>query len=68
MNYWRDIMTSRKGDWSMTKLISAVASLAMTYNFVKSGSVNFEGYGIGVGAMIGALAAKHWTEDRPDGH
>lgn len=61
----KDLGTARNGqDWSLTKLFATLGSLAMVINFVRAESVDFQGLGIGLGAMIAAMAAKYAVEER----
>lgn len=65
MNYFQNIFSSRGNKaWSMTKLIAAIGALAMVVNFLRAVSVDFSGLGIGLGAMIAALAAKYAVEEK----
>lgn len=63
MNYLKNIFTGRDNTtFSAVKLIAITAALAMVCNFLRTLSVDFQGFGIGIGAMIAALAAKYVTE------
>ncbi len=63
MRYWHNIFTGRDNStFSLTKLIATLAALAMVCNFIRAVSVDFQGFGIGIAAMIAALAAKYATE------
>ena len=56
--------TSRNGiDFSLTKLIGSFAGLALVVQFVRTGSVDFQGFAIGVSALIAALAVKYAVDD-----
>jgi len=56
-------MTARDNEtYSYTKLASAVGVAALVYNFVTSGSTDFQGFGTALGLIIAAHAAKHYTE------
>jgi len=66
MRYIHNILTGRDNStFSLTKLIATLAALAMIYNFIRAVSVDFQGFGIGIAAMIAALAAKYATEESP---
>lgn len=48
--------------FSLAKLLAVIAGLSASYNFVHSGSVDFQGFGIGTASIIGALAVKYAVE------
>lgn len=55
--------TARDGiSYSLTKLFGAVSIAGMTWNFVALQSKDFNGFGMGVAAILGALAAKYFVE------
>lgn len=61
----KDWGTARNGrDWSLTKLFASLGALAMVVNFIRAESVDFQGLGIGLGAMIAAMAAKYAVESK----
>lgn len=61
----KDWATARNGqDFSLTKLFASLGAFAMILNFLLTRSVDFQGLGIGVGAMIAALAAKYAVEEK----
>jgi len=63
MKYLLHIFTARDNTtFSLTKLLAMLAGLAMVCNFIRAVSVDFQGFGIGIAAMIAALAAKYATE------
>ena len=63
MKLLKDIFTSRDNStFSMSKLIAIGAACGMIFEFLKTGSVDFQGFGIGVASVIGALAAKSFTD------
>lgn len=63
MKYIQHILTGRdNATFSLTKLLAVMAALAMICNFIRAVSVDFQGFGIGIAAMIAALAAKYATE------
>ena len=56
--------TSRDGtSFSLTKLIGSFAGIALVIQFVRTGSVDFQGFAIGVSALIGALAVKYAVDE-----
>ena len=65
MNIIKDWFTARNGkDWSLTKLYGTLAITAMIFNFLRAGSVDFQGFGIAAAALIAALAAKYAVENK----
>ena len=50
--------------FSLTKLIGAAGGFAMVVQFIRVGSVDFQGLGIGVSTIMAALAAKYFVEDK----
>lgn len=57
--------TARDGvSWSLTKLYGTLALSALVFNFLRTGSVDFSGFGLAVAALIAALAAKYAVEDK----
>lgn len=61
----KDIMTSQDGEsFSMSKLIGLVGSFAMIVQFIRVGSVDFQGFGIGISTLIAAFAAKAYTDSK----
>lgn len=48
----------------MSKNLAALGVVAMTFEFVKMASVDFQGYGTALGILIGALAAKSYTDKK----
>ena len=61
----KDWATARNGnDFSLTKLFASLGAAAMVINFILERSVDFQGFGIGLGAMIAALAAKYAVEEK----
>lgn len=48
--------------WSLTKLIGMGGSAAMIGEFLYKGSVDYQGFGIGLTTIMGALAAKYFAE------
>jgi len=66
IKFLRDIFTSQDGvSYSMSKLIGALAALVMVCNFIRTLSVDFQGFGIAMGALITAFAAKAYTDTKP---
>ena len=57
--------TARDGiSYSLTKAAGVCGVVAVTYNFVKSGSADYQGYGIAVAGLMAALALKYAVEDK----
>lgn len=62
-SFLNHIFTSADNEtFSMSKLIAFVAALALVYNSMLNGIPDVQGYGIAVAAIIGALAAKTFTD------
>ena len=58
--------TSRDGvSFSLTKLIGFFAGAALIVQFIRAGSVDFQGFAIGISALIAALAVKY-AVDAPE--
>lgn len=63
----KHIFTCRdNASYSMVKIISFIGSCAMVINFVRVGSVDFQGLGIGLATVIAAMAAKYVAEGTQD--
>lgn len=63
MSYLKNIFTARDNEtFSLTKLIAALAALVMMCNFIRTLSVDFQGFGIGISAMVAAMAMKYAVE------
>jgi hypothetical protein len=57
--------TARNGvDYSLTKLAGVCGVAAVTYNFIKLGSPDFQGYGIAIAGLMAALALKYAVEEK----
>lgn len=48
--------------YSLSKIIVIFTVAAMLFNFIKTGSVDFQGLGIGVTGILAAMAAKFFVE------
>ena len=67
MELLKHIFTARdNATFSLSKLIGTFGTFAMVYNFVKIGSVDFQGFGIGISTLVAALAAKYYVEDKKE--
>jgi hypothetical protein len=65
MNIIKDWFTSRNGiDFSLTKLLATVAAVVMIVKFVQADVPDYNGFGLGIGMMIAALAAKYAVESK----
>ena len=65
MDFIKNILTGRDNEtFSLAKLIGIAGSCAMIVQFVRSGSVDFQGFGIGVSTLMAALAAKYFVEGK----
>lgn len=63
LKHW---FTSRDGiSFSLTKLIGSAAGVALVVQFVRTGSVDFQGFAIGASVIIAALAVKY-AVDTPE--
>lgn len=58
-----DIFTSKDNStFSMSKTLAFLGGMALIYNFIKLSVTDMQGFGVAIGAMIGALAAKSFTD------
>lgn len=56
-------LTARDNEsYSLTKLIAIAGVSTMCYNFISSGSADFQGFGIALTGIIAAMAAKYHVE------
>lgn len=63
MKMIKDIFTSKDNQtFSMSKTLAFTSGCALIFNFVKLGITDMQGFGIAVGAIIAALAAKSATD------
>lgn len=63
--FMRNIFTSRdNATYSMSKLIGFFGACAMVIQFIRAGSVDFQGLGIGLASLIAAFAAKAFTDTK----
>lgn len=63
MKYLIDILTSRdNATFSASKLIGISAAFAAIYEFLHLGSADFAGFCGGIALLIGAYAAKNFTD------
>lgn len=61
----KHLLTARDGvSFSLTKAVVIMAVVAMIYNFVWHDSVDFNGFGLGVAAVMAILTAKYFVEDK----
>lgn len=61
----KDWFTSRNGaDFSMSKLIASLAGFALIVQFVRMESVDWQGFGVAIAAIIASLAAKYHFDDK----
>ena len=64
-DYLKHILTGRDNStFSLSKLIGIAGGAAMIAQFLGSGSVDFQGFGIGVSTIMAALAAKYFVEGK----
>jgi hypothetical protein len=65
MDFFKNIFTARDNStFSLSKLIAIGSAGAMIGEFIYKGSVDFQGFGIGITAIVGSLAAKYFVEDK----
>ena len=63
--FMKNIFTSKDNvSYSLSKLLSISGGAAMVFNFVKTGSIDFQGFGTGISLLIAALAAKYYVEGK----
>ena len=61
----KDWATARNGqDFSLTKLLATVAAVVMIVKFAIADVPDYNGFGLGIGMMIAALAAKYAVEEK----
>lgn len=64
-NFLKNIFTARdNASFSLTKLLGVGSGMSMIYNFLDTSSAAFQDFGIGIGAIMAALAAKYHVEDK----
>ena len=64
-DFLKNIFTAKDNvSYSLSKLLGISGGAAMVFNFVKSGSLDFQGFGTGVSLLIAALAAKYYAESK----
>lgn len=60
-----EIFTQRDNiTFSMTKIIGIAGSSIMIAKFIESPSPDYQGFGIGISAVMTALAVKYYTEGK----
>ena len=65
MKYAKHLLTQSDNEtYSLSKLLAFGAGCAMVYEFVAQSSTAFQDFGVGVGAMVAALAAKQFVEQK----
>ena len=58
-----DLLTARNGvDYSLTKLMGISAGITMIVKFWQLPTPDFQGFAIGISAIMAALAAKYYSE------
>jgi hypothetical protein len=63
IKFLKNILTARDNDtFSLSKIIAIGGGFAMIGEFLYKGSVDFQGFGIGITTIIGSLAAKYYVE------
>lgn len=63
--FLKNVFTARDNvSYSLSKLLGISGGAAMVFNFIKVGSVDFQGFGTGVSLLIAALAAKYFAEGK----
>lgn len=63
--FLKNIFTAKDNvSYSLSKLLGISGGAAMVFNFVKAGSIDFQGFGTGVSLLIAALAAKYLAEGK----
>jgi hypothetical protein len=61
--WFRDFFTERDGvSWCLGRAIGLVAFGEISYQFITTGSKDWQGFCIGVAALIAAVAAKNFSE------
>jgi len=53
--------------WCLVRLIGGIAVVPMIYKFVMATVPDYSGFGLGIAAICGAIAAKNFTEQRTSG-
>ncbi len=62
-NFLSHIFTSADNEtFSMSKVLAFAAGMAMVYNFIKQDVTDIQGFGTAIALVIGALAAKTFTD------
>lgn len=61
--YLLNIFTSRDNEtFSMSKLIGFMAAVTLIGEFIRMSSVDFQGFGVAIAALLAAFAAKSVTD------
>jgi len=63
LQFFLDALTARNGaDYSLTKMLGISAGITMTVRFWQLPTPDFQGFAIGIAAIMAALAAKYYVE------
>ena len=63
IEFLKNIFTGRDNEtFSLTKILAITGVAALTFNFVKLFSTDYQGYGIAVSIIMAALAGKYFVE------
>ena len=63
--FMKNIFTAKDNvSYSLSKLLGISGGAAMIFNFLKTDSTDFNGFGAGLCLLIAALAAKYFVESK----
>jgi hypothetical protein len=63
--WFKDFFTENDGQsWDLARFMGFAAFVEMSYKFLVSGNFDWQGFAIGVSAIIAGVAAKNWSEKK----
>lgn len=58
----KDALTETDGSWCLGRTLALIAGSIMLYKFAQSTHADYQGFAIGISAIIASLAAKNYSE------
>ena len=63
MNFIKQLFTERDGvNWCIGRVLGGAAIIEMMVKFADVSHVDYQGFAVGVAALIAAIAAKNYSE------